>query len=127
MRAVAPDGVDIVVEVALGANLELDLAVLRFRGTIATCANDGGTPVDLDVRRNLIMNTRFQFVVLCTAGPEVRAAAAEDVTAALHDGALPVGADHGLPLVRFPLHRTADAHRALEAGTVGKILADVTQ
>ncbi|MFD1048323.1 zinc-binding dehydrogenase, partial [Kibdelosporangium lantanae] len=121
----APDGVDVIVEVALGANLDLDLAVLRFRGTIATYANDGGVPVNLDVRRNMVMNTRFQFAVLYTAGPEVLAAAVEDVTAAVHDGALPVGAEHGLPLLRFPLDRTAEAHRALEDGTVGKILIDV--
>lgn len=125
IRAIAPDGVDVIVEVALGTNLDLDLAVLRFRGTIATYANNGGAPVHLDVRRNMVMNTRFQFAVLYTAGPQVLAAAVEDVTAALHDGALPVGAEDGLPLLRFPLDRTADAHRALENGTVGKILIDV--
>ena len=42
------------------------------------------------------------------------------------DGALPVGEEHGLPLVRFPLDHTADAHRAVESGTVGKILVDIT-
>ncbi|NUR72326.1 MAG: NADPH:quinone reductase, partial [Hamadaea sp.] len=54
------------------------------------------------------------------------ATAVEDVAAAVHDGALPVGKEHGLPLIRFPLHRTADAHRAVETGTVGKVLVDVT-
>ncbi|NUR91850.1 MAG: NADPH:quinone reductase, partial [Nonomuraea sp.] len=52
-------------------------------------------------------------------------AAVEDVGAALRDGALPVGEEHGLPLVRFPLDRTADAHRAVEGGAVGKVLVDV--
>ena len=114
-----------VAEVALGTNLALDLAVLRPRGTIATYANEGGRPVALDVGQHLVRNTRLQFMVLFTAGPRVQAAAVEDVTAALHDGALPVGAEHGLPLARFPLARTADAHRAVEAGTVGKVLVDV--
>jgi NADPH2:quinone reductase len=126
IREAAPDGVDIIAEVALGANLELDLAVLRFRGTISTYANDGGKPVDLDVRRNMVMNTRFQFLVLYTAGPQVLAAAVEDVAAAIADGALPVGEEHGLPLLRFPLDRIADAHRAVENGAVGKVLIDVT-
>ncbi|MFD1047495.1 hypothetical protein ACFQ1S_19090, partial [Kibdelosporangium lantanae] len=67
-RAIAPDGVDVIVEVALSTNLDLDLAVLRFRGTIATYANDGDAPVNLNVRRNMVINTRFQFVVLYTAG-----------------------------------------------------------
>jgi len=126
IRKIAPDGVDIVAEVALGANLALDLAVLRTRGTISTYANDGGQPVELDVRQNMMLNTRFQFLVLYTAGPQVLAAGAEDVAAAARDGALPVGEEHGLPLVRFPLDRTADAHRAVESGVVGKVLVDIT-
>jgi len=126
IRKIAPDGVDIVAEVALGANLALDLAVLRTRGTISTYANDGGKPVELDVRQNMVLNTRFQFLVLYTAGPEALTAGAEDVAAAVRDGALPVGEEHGLPLVRFPLDRTADAHQAVENGVVGKVLVDVT-
>ncbi|MEU8341010.1 NADPH:quinone reductase [Spirillospora sp. NPDC048832] len=125
IRAIAPDGVDIVAEVALGANLALDLAVLRTRGTIATYANDGGRPVDLDVMRNMVLNTRLQFLVLYTAGLDVRTAAVEDVAAAVRDNALPVGEEHGLPLHRFPLSRTSAAHRALEEGAVGKVLVDV--
>ena len=126
IREIAPDGVDIVSEVALGTNLALDLAVLRTRGTISTYANDGGKPVELDVRQHLVLNTRLQFLVLYTAGSTARAVAAEDIAAAVRDGALPVGEEHGLPLIRFPLGRTADAHRAVEGGAVGKVLVDVT-
>ncbi|AQZ62359.1 Bifunctional protein: zinc-containing alcohol dehydrogenase; quinone oxidoreductase (NADPH:quinone reductase); Similar to arginate lyase [[Actinomadura] parvosata subsp. kistnae] len=125
IRTFAPDGVDLVAEVALGANLALDLAVLRPRGTISTYANDGGKPVELNVPQNMVLNTRLQFLVLYTAGPQARAAAVADVAAAVRDGALPVGEAHGLPLIRFPLDRTADAHRAMERGTVGKVLVDV--
>jgi NADPH2:quinone reductase len=74
----------------------------------------------------MVLNTRMQFLVLYTAGPEARAAATADIATAIRDGALPVGEEHGLPLLRFPLHRTTDAHRAMEAGAVGKILVDVT-
>lgn len=126
IREIAPDGVDVVAEVALGANLALDLAVLRTRGTISAYANDGGGPVELNVLQNMVLNTHLHFLVLYTAGPEARAAAVEDVAAAVGDGALPVGEEHGLPLVRFPLDRTADAQRAVESGTVGKVLVDVT-
>jgi NADPH2:quinone reductase len=126
IRTVAPDGVDIVAEVALGANLTLDLAVLRSRGTIATYANEGGNAIELNAGQNMVLNTRLQFLVLYTAGPQARAAAVEDVAAAIRDGALPVGEDHGLPLLRYPLHRTAEAHRAVETGAVGKVLVDVT-
>ena len=125
IREIAPDGVDIIAEVALGANLALDLAVLRTRGTIATYANDGGKPVELDVRQNMVLNTRFQFLVLYTVGQEALDAAAEDVAVAVRDGALPVGEEHGLPLVRFPLHHAADAHRAVQSGVTGKVVLDV--
>jgi NADPH2:quinone reductase len=91
-------------------------------GTIATYANEGGQPIEL----NMVLNTRLQFLVLYTVGPQARAAAVEDVVAAIRDGALPVGEEHGLPLLRFPLHRTADAHRAVETGVIGKVLVDVT-
>ncbi|MER7773030.1 NADPH:quinone reductase [Kitasatospora sp. NPDC096140] len=126
IRTAAPDGVDIIAEVALGANLALDLAVLRTRGTISTYANDGGKPVELDVLQNMVLNARHQFLILFLAGPEARAAAAQDVAAAVRDGALPVGEGHGLPLLRFPLERTADAHRAVESRVVGKVLVDIT-
>ncbi|MCG8915243.1 NADPH:quinone reductase [Actinokineospora sp. PR83] len=125
IRSLAPDGVDLVAEVALGANLDLDLAVLRTRGTISTYANDGDKPVGLDVRQNMMLNTRYQFLVLYTVGQQALTAGAEDVAAAVGDGALPVGEEHGLPLVRFPLDRTADAHRAVEAGAVGKVVVDI--
>ncbi|MEU0508025.1 MULTISPECIES: NADPH:quinone reductase [Amycolatopsis] len=127
IRKIAPDGVDIVAEVALGANLALDLAVLRTRGTISTYANDGGKPVELNVLHNMVLNTRLQFLVLNTVGQQALTAAAEDITAAIGDGALPVGEEHGLPLIRFPLDGTADAHRAVENGAVGKVLVDVTR
>lgn len=126
IREIAPDGVDIIAEVALGANLALDLAVLRTRGTIATYANDGDKPVELNVPQNMMLNTRLQFLVLYTVGPEALTAAVDDVAAAVLAGALPVGEEHGLPLVRFPLDHTPDAHRAVESGVVGKVLVDVT-
>jgi NADPH2:quinone reductase len=37
-----------------------------------------------------------------------------------------VGEEHGLPLTRFPLEDTAAAHDAVEQGTIGKVLIDIT-
>ncbi len=125
IRAVAPDGVDVVAEVAPGPNLGLDLAVLRNRGTIAIYANNGSDTVTVEVRPAMVLNARLQFLLLYTVGAEALAAAAEDITAALADGALPVGEEHGLPLIRFPLAATADAHAAVENDAVGKVLVDV--
>jgi NADPH2:quinone reductase len=126
IRAVAPDGVDLVAEVAPAANLPLDLAVIRTRATIAAYASDGGSALKLEVGPNMVLNTRLQFILLYTVGEEALHAATEDITAALADGALPVGEEHGLPLHRFGLADTAAAHEAVEAGVVGKVLIDVT-
>ncbi len=79
----------------------------------------------LDVRRHFSLNVRYQFLLLYTVGQAALAAAAEDIGLALVDGALTVGEAAGLPLSRFPLERTAEAHDAVEAGTVGKVLIDV--
>jgi NADPH:quinone reductase len=122
---VAPDGVDLVVEVAAAANAQLNLDVVKPRASIAIYANDGGGEFKLPVRQNMIKNTRYQFVLLYTVGAAALAAAAEDITLALGDGALPVGEDAGLPLHRFPLANTAAAHQAVQDGAVGKVLIDV--
>jgi NADPH2:quinone reductase len=42
--ALAPEGVDHVVEVAFGANLEADLELLKLGGSIATYASDREAP-----------------------------------------------------------------------------------
>jgi NADPH2:quinone reductase len=125
IRSHAPDGVDIIVEVAIGANKELDLAVLRPRGTIAIYANNGDKPFEIDIRSNMVLNTRYQFVLLYSVGWDLITAAAEDINAAITAGALPVGESAGLPLHHFSLAQTAGAHQAVEAGTNGKVLITV--
>jgi NADPH:quinone reductase len=126
IRDLAPDGVDIVVEVAPAQNVPLDLAVVRPRGSIAIYANNGGDQLSLNVRETFSHNVRFQFVFLYTVGSRALLAAAEDVTAAMRDGALDVGEDRGVPLHHYPLERAADAHQAVEDETVGKVLIDVS-
>jgi NADPH2:quinone reductase len=74
----------------------------------------------------MIKNLRYQFVLLYTVGDAALKAASDDITLALLDGALPVGDNAGLPLHRFPLANTADAHQAVQAGAVGKVLIDVS-
>jgi NADPH:quinone reductase len=124
---IARDGVDLIVEVAVGANAELDHAVLRPRGTVSIYANDGEEPVALDVRRSMGLNLRYQFVLLYTVGWDLIAAAAGDINRAIEDGAFAVGADSGLPLHRFALEETRAAHAAVERGAVGKVLVTVVE
>lgn len=125
IRVIAPDGVDQFVEVSVGGNNALNVAVARPRATIASYANDRADGLALDVGAAMRLNLRYQFVLLYTVGTEALRAGGDDVNAAIRDGALPVGAAAGLPIHRFPLEQTADAHRAVEQGTVGKVLVDV--
>jgi NADPH2:quinone reductase len=125
IRRIAPDGVDLVVEVAPVPNAALNAKVVKPRASVAVYANNGGDVIPLDVRPHMGLNVRYQFVLLYTVGTDALRTATRDVTAALADGALPVGEDAGLPLIRFPLAQTADAHAAVEADAVGKVLIDV--
>jgi len=125
VRAAAPNGIDIVVEVAPGPNAELDAAVLAPSGVVAVYALEGGDEVALSVRALFARNIRYEFVLVYTVPTQAKENAVADVSAAVADGALPVGEEAGLPLHRFPLERTADAHAAVEDGAVGKVLIDV--
>ncbi|GAA1448519.1 NADPH:quinone reductase [Leifsonia poae] len=124
--ALAPRGVDIIVEVNAAANAELDVRVAAPDASIAIYADGADSPgVTIPTRPSMSKNLRFQFVLTYTTPPEVKAAAVRAVSAALADGALPVGAEHGLPITRFALADTAAAHDAVEKGLVGKALIDV--
>src|SRR3954471_5901617 len=91
IRAIAPDGVDVVVDVALIQNVDLIGAVLKTRGSVAAYANTGGTEATLPFRAFMTLNARIQFVLLYTVGDAALRAGAEDVAAAVADGALEVG------------------------------------
>jgi NADPH2:quinone reductase len=127
IKEIVPDGVDVVVEVAIATNSQLNIDVAKPRAVVAIYANDGGNEFRLPVRDNMIKNMRYQFVLLYSVGDLALRAAVEDITLALEDNALPVGEDAGLPLHRFPLANTAEAHQAVQDGAVGKVLIDVAQ
>ena len=127
IRGLAPAGVDAIVEVAAGSNAELDQSVLKPGGTIAIYANDGGVPFAPDVRANMALNARYQFVLLYTVGWDRIANAAADLDQAIDDGAFRIGEPAGLPVHRFDLEDTAAAHHAVEGGAVGKGLVTVAE
>lgn len=122
VRALAPDGVDQIVEVAPAQNNELDQAVIRGGGTIAFYANNGGDELRLALRSTFSLNLRYQGVLLYNVAPALLEAAATDVSAAVASGAFRVGEEAGLPLHHFPLEETAAAHDAVEQGAIGKVL-----
>jgi NADPH2:quinone reductase len=125
IRKVAPAGVDSIVEVAIAGNAALDTEVLRTGGSLASYANDGGSEVTLDIRALMTKNVRVQFVLVYTAPEESKRRAIDDITTALTTGGIRVGAEAGLPLHHYALEQAGEAHTAVEAGAVGKVLIDV--
>jgi NADPH2:quinone reductase len=108
--------IDRVVELALGANLALDLAVTGPHSRIVTYAAEAADPV-LPVRACMTANVTLRFVLLYGVPAEALDQAARDITAALADGALTE-----LPVTRFGLDDIVAAHEAVEGGAVGKVL-----
>jgi NADPH:quinone reductase len=112
----APGKVDRVVEVALGANLELDLEVIGSDAQVVTYAAEPANPA-VPVRACMNANVMLRFVMLYGVPPEALEQGVRDITAALADDAL-----SALPTHRFPLDEVAAAQEAVEAGAVGKVV-----
>jgi NADPH2:quinone reductase len=115
IKAVA-EQVDRVVEVALGANLSLDLDLAHPGTVIVTYAAEPADPV-LPVRACMTANVVLRFILLYRVPAAAMDHAVADVSSALAEGALT-----GLPSQRFPLSDIVKAQEAAEAGPVGKVL-----
>ena len=126
IRRISPQGVDAIAEVSPAQNAAIDVAVTAPHASVAVYAVNGGDEVTIPVRPQMVPNARWQFVFVYTEPARAKDAAVEDVDAAVLDGAVRVGREAGLPLHVFPLAQTADAHRAVEGGAIGKVLIDVT-
>ncbi len=127
VRAAAPDGVDLVVEVAPAQNNALDLAVVKTGGTISIYAKHGGDEYSVPILETYFKNLRYQYLVLYSLHAEALARAASDVTAAIATGGFRIGEESGLPIHHFPLAEAAAAQDAVEQGAVGKVLLDIAE
>ncbi len=125
VRALAPGGVNTIVEVSAAANAAIDAEVLARHGSVAVYADDGGATMSLPVRQGMIPNVRWQFVLVYNAPDAWRALALEDVGSALRSGAIRGGPEAGLPWHHYPLGQAAQAHAAVEDAIVGKVIIDV--
>lgn len=121
----APEGVDIIVEVAPGTNAGLDIAVAAQGAVVAYYSGGEDEQLSVPVLASLPTNLRWQSVFVYTVPTAAKQQAVTDVAAVVSAGALRVGEEAGLPLHRFSLERAADAHATLEQGVVGKVLLDV--
>jgi NADPH:quinone reductase len=106
-------GVDRIVEVDFGANLPVSLQIIKADGTIASYATRGEPEPKVPFRSLMVKNVTVRGVLVYTMPEFAKASAMADVTRALTEGAL-------RPLIgaRLPLDRVAEAHAAVEQGTI---------
>ena len=116
IRAVAPEGVDRVVEVAFSDNVDLDAAVVKNQAVIATFATRRDRP-DFPFWPMLFDNVVIRLLGSDDFPVETKRQAARDLTTAAHEGALSIAI--GDPL---PLERAAEAHDRVEAGGRERVL-----
>ena len=108
VRALAPEGIDHIVEVAFSANLATDLELLAPGGSIAAYATGAATP-QIPFWPLAFKNVRLFFLGSDDFPPEAKAAAVRDLNAALEAGW------QGFEIVeRIPLAEIAKAHELVE-------------
>ena len=109
VQAWAPEGVNHIVEVAFGANIETDLELLAVRGSIATYATDIDAP-DIPFWPLLFKNIRVDFLGSDDFLPADKAEAARAINEAF------IAGWDGVEIAeRFQLDEIAAAHERLEA------------
>ena len=111
-------GVDRVVEVAFGANIDLTMQVLAPRGVIATYSSDAVAEPVLPYWPLLQLDAAIRFVLVYVMDAAAHDEAATAIGEGLRDGWL----SHEIA-ARFPLDEIAQAHELLESGrAVGKVV-----
>jgi NADPH:quinone reductase len=108
VRSLAPDGIDHIVEVAFGANIENDIELLKMGGSIATYATDSPTP-KIPVWQMVFKNIGVFFLGSDDFPKDAKLSAAEDLNRALEAGwsGFEIGE-------RIPLSDIARAHELAE-------------
>ena len=108
MKAFAPGGVDHIVEVAFGANIDADIEMLKMGGSIAAYATDNATP-KIPFWQMVFKNLRGVFLGSDDFPSEAKVAAARDLNDALRAGwpGFEIGE-------RIPLSDIARAHELVE-------------
>ena len=121
VRALAPDGVNHIVEVAFGANIKTDIEVLAQGGSIATYATNTPMP-ETPVWQLVFVNARLFFVGSDDVPVEAKIEATRDINKALEAGW------KGLDIAEIvPLSQIARAHGLVEHPVKpGRVIVAVT-
>lgn len=121
VRAVAPDGVDRIVEVSFSDNVDLDAAVARNGAVIAAYATRAERP-DLPFWPMLFDNITIRLLGSDDFPPDAKSAASVDLTTAAKDGVLSIRIGTVLPLAAI-----TDAHDVVSSGAAGRVLLSINE
>ncbi|MBG0565149.1 NADPH:quinone reductase [Actinoplanes aureus] len=122
VRELSGTGPHVIVEVSTD-NLDLDLDVVAPGGNIAIYV---AGRFSVPSFKAMLKNASLDFVLTYTTTPQEKADAVAAVAEAVNAKAFRVGADAGLPIIRFPLDRIAEAHEAVENHAVGKVVIELS-
>ncbi|MBS3941106.1 MAG: NADPH:quinone reductase [Actinobacteria bacterium] len=120
LRAAAPDGIQHVVDVAPTTNFPTYLPVLDQQALVTSYATEPRGVATLPHMAAMERNLLVRFVLLYTLPAAVLDEAARAVNAALWAGEL-----RALPARLLPLEHIAEAHDAVQAGPLGRILVEI--
>lgn len=121
VRAVAPAGVDRIIEVSFSDNVDLDAAVVRNGAVVAAYSTRAERP-DLPFWPMLFDNVTIRLLGSDDFPPDAKAEAAADLTAAAASGALSVRIGEVLPLTEI-----AAAHDLVSSGADGRVLLSIDE
>jgi NADPH2:quinone reductase len=123
VKELSRTGPQIIVEVNT-ANLDLDLDVIAPGGNVAIYV---GGKFSVPSFKAMVKNVSLDFVLTYTTSVDEKDAAVASVAEAVNDGVFRVGEEAGLPIVRFPFERIAEAHEAVEQHVTGKVVVEISR
>ena len=120
VRALVPDGVHHIVEVAFGANIKTDTEVLAQGGSIATYATKTPMP-ETPVWQLVFVNARLFFVGSDDVPAEAKIEATRDIDKS------PEAGWKGLDIAEMPLDQIARAHELVEhPAKLGRVIVSIS-
>ena len=115
------EGIERIIEVEFGGNLDTALAVLKPNGFIATYASEATPEPAIPFYKLLYGSVTVRFVIVFSMPESAKQGAVADISSWLASGDL----RHRIA-ERHPLEAAAAAHEAVERGTLGKVLLDIS-
>jgi NADPH2:quinone reductase len=120
-EATAGQGIDRIIEVDFGTNVELDLKLLKPDGDIVVYGSNA-LEISVPFVPMIVKNVRLRFFIVYNLSHDDRANALASLTSMLANDSL----THNIA-TRLPLEKIADAHELVEQGrNVGNVVLEIS-